>query len=64
MGAIREHGMTRQRMTEACFDVAVKVRGVGRFIVHDRVTEAVDEVLAGREPRGVRIDNWPNLRLG
>lgn len=64
MGAIREHGITRQRMTEASFDVAVEVRGVGRFIVHERVTEAIDEVLAGREPRGVRIGKWPNLRTG
>ena len=64
MGAIREHGLSRQRMTEATFDVAVEVRGVGRFMVHDRVNEAIDDVLAGREPRGIRVGNWPNLRTG
>ncbi|PTA66607.1 hypothetical protein C8263_17040 [Deinococcus arcticus] len=64
MGAIREHGLERQRRTEATFDVAVEVRGVGRFVVHDRVSQAVDEVLAGREPRSIRVGNWPNLRTG
>lgn len=64
MGAIREHGLTRQRMTDPTFDVAVEVRGVGHFVVHDRVAEAVDEVLAGRTPRGLRVGRWPNLRTG
>ena len=64
MGAIREHGMERRRMTEASFDVAVEARGVGRFIVHERLSEAVDQVLAGREPRGRCVGKWPNLRTG
>ncbi|MGY2894926.1 AAA family ATPase [Deinococcus sp. UYEF24] len=64
MGAIREHGYERQRMTKASFDVAVEVRGVGRFIVQDDVTAAVDQVLAGEVPRGKRVGNWPNLRTG
>ncbi|PTA66614.1 hypothetical protein [Deinococcus arcticus] len=51
MGAMREQGLTRQRMTEATFDVAVAVRGVGRFVSHDRMSQAVDEVLAGRSGR-------------
>lgn len=64
IGALREHGVTRQRMTKASFDVAVEVSGVDHFIVHGRVTKAVNETLAGREPRGIRVSNWLNLRLG
>jgi len=64
MGAIREHGYSRQRMTKPSFDVAVEVRGVGRFVIHEDVTTAVDQVLAGEVPRGRRVDNWPNPRTG
>ena len=64
MDAIHEHGIERRRMTEASFDVAVEVRGVGCFIEHERVSEAVNKLLAGREPRGRRVGKWPNLCTG
>ncbi len=64
MGAIREHGLLRQRMTSPSFDLAVEVRGKGRFIVHNDVALAVDQVIAGEVPRGLRVGNWPNLRTG
>lgn len=57
LGNIREVGLTR-----AASDVAALVRGVGRDVVHENIAQAVDEVLAGHEPRGLRIGNWPYLR--
>ena len=64
MGAGREHGHLGQRRTSPSFDVAVEVRGKGRFIVHNDVALAVDQVIAGEVPRGLRVGNWPNLRTG
>ena len=68
MGAIREHRMERRRMTEASFDVAAEVRGVGRFIVHERVkrsmkcSQAVNRVAAGSASgRTSAPDDQPQL---
>lgn len=64
MGDIREVAGERKRMIAPTFDVAVEVRGVGRFVVHNRVAEAVDSILAGGTARGLRVGRWPNLRTG
>ena len=64
MGAVREQGYLRQRMTEPPFDIAVEVRGVGRFVIHDDVTAAVDQIIAGEVPGGKRFGQLPNLRTG
>lgn len=63
LGDIREVGVTRQRLNPATFDVAVEVRGIGRFVVHTDVSRAVDDCLTGLPARGLHVGDWPNMRF-
>lgn len=64
MGDIREVNGERMRMVAPTFEVAVEVRGVGRFVVHEQVAQSIDAILAGETPRGLKVGRWPNLRVG
>lgn len=48
-----------RRTTDTVFKSAVEVRGKGKLVLHPNLQEAVDKLLQGLEPGGIRLgDGW------
>ena len=48
----------RARRTRPAFAMALQVVGKGRFLLYPDLVQALDDLLEGREPEGVRLGVW------
>jgi len=49
---------TGKRRTRPSFQMALQVMGKGKFILYPDLALALDELLQGREPQGLKLGNW------
>lgn len=65
LGYIELDKTTRQRyrITDPTFDLAIEVRGKGKFYVHDRVTDSIDALLRNEAPEGHMAGRWADGEL-
>ena len=49
----------RERRSRPSFQMALQVVGKGRFVLYPDLAKALDELLEGNEPEGIRLGNWP-----
>jgi len=47
-----------RRRSRPSFSMCLEVRGKGRFVLYPNFTEALDTLLAGGEPEGLRLGRW------
>lgn len=60
--AIDERNGELVKRSDTCFDTAIEVRAKGRYLVHQNLNGAVEELLAGAEPQGLKVGLWPELK--
>jgi stage III sporulation protein SpoIIIAA len=48
------------RRSRPIFSACVEVRGKGRLLVHPDMARAIDAMLLGQVPEGVRLGSWPD----
>jgi hypothetical protein len=49
----------RERRSRPSFQMALQVVGKGRFVLYPDLAKALDELLEGNEPEGIKLGNWP-----
>jgi len=52
---------TGRRLTRPLFQTAIEVVDRGQYLVHDNLMDSIDRMLAGTDPKPLKIGNWSEI---